>query len=63
MQYQYPGRSRFDCQTQKMELTLQGKSLVFTKNGVFKAEYKVQFLSNKICNLKKEPSQKALFEF
>jgi len=45
-----------------MELTLQGKSLVFAKNGVFKAEYNVQFLSNEICNLKKEPSQKALFE-
>ena len=45
-----------------MELTLQGKSLVFTKKGVFKAEYSVQFLSNEICNLKKELSYKALFE-
>jgi hypothetical protein len=45
-----------------MELTLQGKSLVFAKNDVFKAKYSNQFLSNEICNLKKEPSQKALFE-
>jgi hypothetical protein len=27
------------CKTQKMELTLQGKSLFFTKKGVFKANY------------------------
>jgi len=45
-----------------MGLTLQGKKFIFTKNGVFKAEYNVQFLSNEICSLKKEPSQKALFE-
>jgi hypothetical protein len=62
MKCQYPGRSRFDCQTQKMELTLQGKSLVFTKNDVFKADYTVQFLFNEIYNLKIKPSQKALFD-
>ena len=61
-QYQYTRRSRSYCQTQKMELSLQGKSLVFTKNELFRAEYNVQFLSNEICSLKKEPSQKALFE-
>ncbi len=45
-----------------MELTLQGKSLAFAKNGLFKAKYDARFLSNEICILKKEPSQKALFE-
>ena len=62
MKCQYPWCSRFDCQTQKMELTLQGKSLVFTKNDVFKADYTVQFLFNEIYNLKIKPSQKALFD-
>ena len=33
----YSGNPRFNCQTQKMELTLQGKSLILSKNGVFKA--------------------------
>src|SRR6187402_2838833 len=35
-----------------MELTLQGKSLVFAKNALFKAKYNAQFLSNEICSLK-----------
>jgi hypothetical protein len=46
-----------------MELALQGKSLVFAKNELFKAKYNVQFLSNENCSLKTAPSQKALFEF
>ena len=29
----YSGNPRFNCQTQKMKLTLQGKNLVFVKNG------------------------------
>ena len=45
-QYQYLGRSRSDCQTQKMELTLQGKSLAFAKNEVHKAAIRLHFLSN-----------------
>jgi len=45
-QYQYPGRSRFDCQTQELEITLQGKSLAFAKNEVHKAAIRLHFLSN-----------------
>jgi hypothetical protein len=36
-------RSRSYCQTQKMELTLQVKSLVFTKNGRCEAEIRLLF--------------------
>ena len=33
----YYRNTRAYCQTQKMELTLQGKNRVFAKSGVFKA--------------------------
>ena len=36
-----------------MELTLQGKNLVFAKNGVFKVKYNSQFLFYEISSLKK----------
>jgi hypothetical protein len=36
-----------------MELTLQGKSLVFAKNELFKAEFRVLFFQFKISSLKK----------
>ena len=49
LQYQtldkYSGNNRFNCQTQKIELTLQGKNLVYVKNGIYKATYNSQFLS------------------
>ncbi|GAQ48494.1 hypothetical protein FPC840_2390001 [Flavobacterium psychrophilum] len=36
-----------------MELPLQEEVLVFVKNELFKAQYRVQFLSNAIIRLKK----------
>ncbi|MCG9792630.1 hypothetical protein [Flavobacterium algicola] len=45
-QYQNTERSRFNYQTSKMELTIQGKSLAFAKNDVFKPEYRLPFVSN-----------------
>ena len=45
-----------------MELTLQGKNLVFDKNGVFKVKYNSQFLSYEISSLKKVLRHKALLE-
>ena len=45
-----------------MELTLQGKSIVFAKNEVFKAKYNAQFLSYEISSLKKVLRHKALIE-
>ena len=58
----YSGNNRFNCQTQKMELTLQGKNLDFAKKGIFKAKYNSQFLSHEISSLKKVLRQKALLE-
>ena len=66
LQYQthdkYFGNTRFNCQTQKMELTLQGKNLVFAKNEVFKVKYNSQFLFYESSSLKKALRHKALLE-
>jgi len=45
-----------------VELTSQGKNLVFAKNGVFRATYNSQFLSYEISSLKKAFRYKALLE-
>ena len=58
----YYRNTRAYCQTQKMELTLQGKNLDFAKKGIFKAKYNSQFLSHEISSLKKVLRQKALLE-
>ena len=42
----YFGCTRFNCQTQELEVTLQDQSLVFSKNGLFNLEIRLRFLPN-----------------
>ena len=51
-QHQYPRRTRFNSQTQDMELTLQERELIFIQNDLFKAFFSLNIDENKSMSIK-----------
>ena len=51
-QYQYTWRTRFNSETQDLELALQEKGLVFYKNDLFRAVFRYCKFSNQLKYIK-----------